>query len=154
VAPEPPAVIEVHGVSFGYGSQPVLEDVELAIGGRDFLAIVGPNGGGKTTLLKVILGLLKPWRGEVVRRLSGRRGAIGYVPQFSSFDRNFPRPDLAGSFRGWSRLVREQSSCKFSPGRRPGLSVCQRAASYRCLSSAHGRSGRENRKRSGQDARH
>ena len=90
MAPEPPVVIEVHGVSFGYGSQPVLEDVELAIGGRDFLAIVGPNGGGKTTLLKVILGLLKPWRGEVVRRLSGRRGAIGYVPQFSSFDRNFP----------------------------------------------------------------
>ncbi len=85
-----PALLEVRNLTFGYGSQPVLEDVDLTIGGRDFLALLGPNGGGKTTLLKLLLGLLRPWRGEVVRRLSGRRGAIGYVPQFSNFDRDFP----------------------------------------------------------------
>lgn len=86
-----PALVEVRDLSFGYGSsQPVLEDVDLAVGGRDFLALVGPNGGGKTTLLKLVLGLLRPWRGEVVRRLSGRRGSMGYVPQFSTFDRDFP----------------------------------------------------------------
>jgi zinc transport system ATP-binding protein len=83
-------LIEVRGLSFGYNRQPVLEDVDLAIGRHEFLAVVGPNGGGKTTLLKLILGLLKPWSGEVVRHLSGRRGAIGWVPQFSSFDRDFP----------------------------------------------------------------
>jgi zinc transport system ATP-binding protein len=83
-------LIEVRALTFGYNRQPVLEDVDLAIGRRDFLALVGPNGGGKTTLLKLILGLLRPWSGEVVRRLSGRRGAIGWVPQFSSFDRDFP----------------------------------------------------------------
>ena len=88
--PEGPPLVEVRALSFGYRGQPVLEDVDLAIGGRDFLALVGPNGGGKTTLLKLVLGLLRPWSGEVVRRLSGRRGAMGYVPQFSSFDRDFP----------------------------------------------------------------
>jgi zinc transport system ATP-binding protein len=83
-------LIEVRALSFGYDRQPVLEDVDLTIGRHDFLALVGPNGGGKTTLLKLILGLLKPWSGQVIRRLSGRRGAIGWVPQFSSFDRDFP----------------------------------------------------------------
>jgi zinc transport system ATP-binding protein len=62
--------------------------VDLDIQPRDFLAVIGPNGGGKTTLIKVILGLLRPWSGEVVRRVG--RGRLGYVPQFSTFDRNFP----------------------------------------------------------------
>jgi zinc transport system ATP-binding protein len=88
--PEGPPLIEVRALSFGYRGQPVLEDVDLAIAEHEFLALVGPNGGGKTTLLKLVLGLLRPWSGEVVRRLSGRRGAMGYVPQFSSFDRDFP----------------------------------------------------------------
>jgi zinc transport system ATP-binding protein len=71
----------------------VLDGVDLEIQPRDFLAIIGPNGGGKTTLLKVMLGLLRPWSGEVVYHLpSGDdpRGRLGYVPQFSTFDRDFP----------------------------------------------------------------
>ena len=71
-------------------AQPALESVSLEILSDDFLALVGPNGGGKTTLLKLLLGLLRPWQGEVVRRLSPRGGALGYVPQFSTFDKHFP----------------------------------------------------------------
>ncbi len=67
--------------------------MNLTIVDRDFLAVIGPNGGGKTTLLKAILGLVRPWSGEVAFHLpSGKdpRGCLGYVPQFSTFDRDFP----------------------------------------------------------------
>jgi zinc transport system ATP-binding protein len=83
-------VIEVSNVRFGYERETVLERIDLEIGREDFLAIIGPNGGGKTTLLKIILGLLEPWSGRVEKRLSRRRGNIGYVPQFASFDKQFP----------------------------------------------------------------
>ena len=81
-------LIEVRDVTFGYGREVVLDHVNLQIQPRDFLAIIGPNGGGKTTLIKVILGLLRPWSGEVIVRTP--RGHLGYVPQFSTFDRSFP----------------------------------------------------------------
>ena len=86
-------VVAVRNLTFGYGREVVLEGVDLDIQPRDFLAIIGPNGGGKTTLLKAILGLVNPWSGEVVYNLpSGHdaRGRLGYVPQFSTFDRSFP----------------------------------------------------------------
>ena len=81
-------LIEVRGVTFGYGREVVLDNVDLDIQARDFLAVIGPNGGGKTTLVKVILGLLRPWSGEVIRRVDP--GRLGYVPQFSTFDKSFP----------------------------------------------------------------
>jgi zinc transport system ATP-binding protein len=81
-------LIEVRDVTFGYGREVVLDHVSLAIQPRDFLAIIGPNGGGKTTLIKVILGLLRPWSGDVIVRTPHRH--LGYVPQFSTFDRSFP----------------------------------------------------------------
>ncbi len=92
--PEP--VVEIEHVFFGYppqGSEWVLEDVSLAIGPRDFLGVIGPNGGGKTTLLKIILGLLAPQRGSV--RVLGRapaevRTRIGYVPQHARVDPGVP----------------------------------------------------------------
>ncbi|MBW8875372.1 MAG: metal ABC transporter ATP-binding protein [Acidobacteria bacterium] len=89
-------LIEVRGVTFGYGREVVLDHVDLNVEPRDFLAVIGPNGGGKTTLLKVILGLVRPWSGEVIFHLpSGGdprdpRGRLGYVPQFSTFDKDFP----------------------------------------------------------------
>jgi zinc transport system ATP-binding protein len=83
-------LIEVRHITFGYGREVVLDEVDLAVSRGDFLAVIGPNGGGKTTLLKVILGLLRPWSGEVIRHLGARKGQLGYVPQFSTFDRNFP----------------------------------------------------------------
>jgi zinc transport system ATP-binding protein len=83
-------VLEARGVTFGYGPDVVLERVDVAVYPRDYLAIIGPNGGGKTTLLKLFLGLLRPQAGEIVVRLPARRGRMGYVPQFSTFDRSFP----------------------------------------------------------------
>ncbi|MCW7076217.1 MAG: metal ABC transporter ATP-binding protein [Candidatus Syntropharchaeales archaeon] len=76
-----------------YNDIPILEDVTLSIKQTDFLAIIGPNGGGKTTLLKVILGLIKPDSGEIeVFGESPREGRrlIGYLPQYTHFDLNFP----------------------------------------------------------------
>ncbi len=86
-------VIRLRDVSFSYGGPPVLEGVSLAVQAGEFLGLVGPNGGGKTTLLKIILGLLRPRGGEV--RVLGMapekgRSQIGYVPQFAAFDRDFP----------------------------------------------------------------
>ena len=86
-------VIKLEKVWVRYGELTVLEDVSLTVYRGDFLGIIGPNGGGKTTLLKVILGLIKPSRGKVTV-LGGlpesKRGLIGYVPQITQFDRNFP----------------------------------------------------------------
>jgi zinc transport system ATP-binding protein len=93
VDPQAGPLVEVRDVTFGYGQEVVLDHVSLAIEPRDFLAVIGPNGGGKTTLLKAILGLVRPWSGEVVFHLpsgSDPRGRLGYVPQFSTFDRDFP----------------------------------------------------------------
>jgi zinc transport system ATP-binding protein len=109
-------VISLCGVSFSYGSVPVLENVCLDIGQRESACVVGPNGGGKTTLVKLILGLLKPDAGEI--RVFGRppwqtRLNIGYMPQHVLYDPQFPvtamdivlmgrlgRPGLTG-FLGW-----------------------------------------------------
>jgi len=89
-------VVELVGVYVSYGDRVVLEDVNLVINKREFLGLIGPNGGGKTTLLKVILGFIKPCRGTVrvfgvpVEELDGQRGRIGYVPQHTDFDPRFP----------------------------------------------------------------
>ncbi len=89
---EPP-VIEVDDVWVRLNGRTVLEGVNLAIHPEEFYAIIGPNGGGKTTLLRVILGLLQPCRGEV-RILGGTHAAmrenLGYVPQFRTFDFDYP----------------------------------------------------------------
>lgn len=72
---------------------PILEAIDLSVKGNDFLGIIGPNGGGKTTLLKVVLGLIAPTRGKVsVMGEPPERGRkhIGYVPQHNLFDRDFP----------------------------------------------------------------
>jgi len=88
-----PAAIVINGLSFSYDGHPVLEDVNLSIPQRDFVSVVGPNGGGKTTLLKLVVGLLRPSQGEV--RVFGTppeaaRPRIGYMPQQSQLDPLFP----------------------------------------------------------------
>lgn len=85
--------ISFSNVTFGYDVSPVLENVSFAIYRGDFISILGPNGGGKTTLAKLMLGLYTPNSGEILingkspAQMSGR---IGYVPQYSMFDPNFP----------------------------------------------------------------
>jgi zinc transport system ATP-binding protein len=86
-------LIEIENVSFAYNGVLVLENVSFGVTKGDFLSIVGPNGGGKTTLLKLILGLLLPRSGEI--RIFGRppeksRERIGYMPQHMHFDPQFP----------------------------------------------------------------
>lgn len=85
--------VELEGVTAGYGGVPAVEDVSLRVEAGEFLGLVGPNGGGKSTLLKVMLGLLPPFSGSV-RLLGGvparERMRVGYVPQFAAFSRDFP----------------------------------------------------------------
>lgn len=90
---EIPPVINIEDVSFSYGDNPVLENVNLRVRERDFLCMVGPNAGGKTTLLKLILGLLKPQTGKVhVFGIAPERVRyrIGYMPQHTALDPLFP----------------------------------------------------------------
>jgi zinc transport system ATP-binding protein len=81
------------GVRFAYGETLALEDVTLAVAPGELVAVIGPNGGGKTTLVRLALGLLQPAAGSV--RLFGLPPAaavqrVGYVPQFATFPRDFP----------------------------------------------------------------
>ena len=91
----PATCIEVRDVSFGYAGNPILQDITFDVREGEYLGIIGPNGGGKTTLFKVMLGLLKPQTGEV--RIYGeplesfrKKHVIGYVPQRSLSDYYFP----------------------------------------------------------------
>ena len=86
-------VIAVKEVWAGYDKVAVLENINLSVKQGDFIGIIGPNGGGKTTLLKVLLGILPPMRGEVRifdKPVKTGRIHIGYVPQLIHFDRDFP----------------------------------------------------------------
>lgn len=89
-------IIEVKHISYAYAEEEVLHDINLNVHQGDFLGVIGPNGGGKTTLLKIVLGLLKPTAGSI--RLFGQDTRdfrdwkrIGYVPQKATdFDPAFP----------------------------------------------------------------
>lgn len=86
-------IVEVHNLWFATNGQTVLKDVSLEIQSGDFIAMIGPNGGGKTTLLKIMIGLLKPAKGTV--RVFGKppfqvSHRIGYVPQNVHINRRFP----------------------------------------------------------------
>lgn len=86
-------LINIDNIVAGYDNKIVLHDVSLDIWENDFLGIIGPNGGGKTTLLKIILGLLKPKSGSV-RYFNGEKEVsslkIGYLPQMNKIDKKFP----------------------------------------------------------------
>ncbi|MDR2929082.1 MAG: metal ABC transporter ATP-binding protein [Cytophagaceae bacterium] len=82
-------LVSVRAVTAGYNvADPVLRDVSLDIFGNDFIGVIGPNGGGKTTLIKIILRIIQPFKGEVA--FPSGKITTGYLPQASQIDRNFP----------------------------------------------------------------
>jgi len=86
-------IVKFKDVCFAYDGAPVLEEVSFTIQERTFISIVGPNAGGKTTLLKLMLGLLNPSRGTIEifgQNPEKARPRIGYMPQYVQFDPNFP----------------------------------------------------------------
>ncbi len=87
------SLITLDNVSAGYGRGLVIHDVSLELHKGDFMAVIGPNGGGKTTLFRTILGLINASYGTVsVMGMPPSKGCryIGYVPQFGAFDRKYP----------------------------------------------------------------
>jgi len=87
-------ILDIKSLSVGYEDNPyVLKDVNLSVFNNDFLGIIGPNGGGKTTLLKTILGLVKPTSGTISffeNNTKTDKINIGYLPQINQIDKKFP----------------------------------------------------------------
>lgn len=113
------AILGIYNLYAGYDNDTILFDINLEVYPGDFIGIIGPNGGGKSTLLKVILGLLKAKRGEVrvlnMDVLAGRK-YIGYVPQHVETDRDFPvsvwdtvRMGLLDGWRLFERLTSDET---------------------------------------------
>ncbi len=85
--------ISLNHVTFAYRQQPILENVSLTVPKNEFACIVGPNGGGKTTLLKLILGLIQPDDGQILvlgTTPEKARNRMGYMPQYAHLDMTFP----------------------------------------------------------------
>ncbi len=106
--------IEVNHLSFGYAERPVINDVSFSLAEGEFVTLVGPNGGGKTTLLKLLLGLVQPWSGSILiygQPHLEQRHLIGYVPQHGLFDRQFPMTVeemvLQGRLKRWGWYTAE-----------------------------------------------
>jgi ABC-type Mn2+/Zn2+ transport system ATPase subunit len=117
------ALVALEGAALGYGSEVLLRDVSIAVNAGDFLAVVGPNGGGKTTLLRTLLGVLPPLGG---RRLQPGPLRVGYVPQRDHVDAYWPLSVAEVALMGRYRLV--------GVGRRPG--AVDRAAVAHALERA------------------
>ena len=111
-------LVSITDVSGGYAGSPAIEDVSLKIWPGQFVAVVGPNGGGKTTLLRTILGAVPLMRGRVAIRGEAVRGSalerVGYVPQLETIDWNFPitveEVLLMGLFRKnhWLKRIKKE----------------------------------------------
>jgi ABC-type Mn2+/Zn2+ transport system ATPase subunit len=81
------SLVRLDGVTFGYDAEPVLTDVALTVRSHDFVGVVGPSGSGKTSLLRLLLGTVRPQYGVVTRRPGL---AVAYVPQLETVNWNFP----------------------------------------------------------------
>jgi zinc transport system ATP-binding protein len=121
-------IVQFNDVSFAYNSETVLENVNLDIAPNDFIWIVGPNGGGKTTLIKLLLGLIRPKRGRVSifgSPVEKCRERVGYMPQHAHLDLRFPVTVLDVALMG-----------RLNSGYRPGgYSAEDREAALRALAA-------------------
>lgn len=100
-ASSPASIVEVDGVSLTLGGETILRDVHLEVAAGDFLALIGPNGGGKSTLVRLILGLLRPTSGSIFCN----EKSIGYVPQNTDINTTFPITVLDVVLMGHRRSV-------------------------------------------------
>ena len=86
-------IIKIEHLAAGYEDKQVLQDVNLTVYKDDYLGIIGPNGGGKTTLMRLILGLKKPQDGSIKYYKDGKEAkeiTMGYLPQYNALDKQFP----------------------------------------------------------------
>ena len=111
------AQITCEKLTVGYEGIPVVSSLDFAVGQGDYLCIVGENGSGKTTLMRTVLGLQKPLRGKILFGDGLRANEIGYLPQQTSMQKDFPA------------MVREVvlSGCQARLGRRPFYSKADKA---------------------------
>lgn len=82
-----PTLVRLDNVTAGYEGKAVVHDINLDVGKNDILALIGPNGGGKTTIVRLLLGIIKPMSGKVVRMPDIQ---VGYLPQVNDIDIAFP----------------------------------------------------------------
>jgi zinc transport system ATP-binding protein len=85
--------ISIKNLNVNFNGFEILKDVSIEIPQKEFLGIIGPNGGGKTTLIKAILGLIKPISGQILvmgKQIKEAKNIIGYVPQYNSFEKEYP----------------------------------------------------------------
>ena len=84
------ALITISDLSLGYDSNAIVEDLDLTVNAGDYLCIVGENGSGKTTLLRTLLGLTEPLKGEIRFGDGLQKNEIGYLPQQTALQKDFP----------------------------------------------------------------
>ena len=92
-SPDSPTILRLKNIFFKYENNFVLKNIDFAVNKGDFIALIGPNGGGKTTLAKILLGLLKPSSGEIIYpnvTLFNKNSLIGYTSQESNINKDFP----------------------------------------------------------------
>ena len=121
-------ILEIKNLDFSYDGEAVLKDVNLTVRQKDFIAIIGPNGGGKTTLLKLMLGLLVPVKGTV--HVDGKppqeaSRCIGYVPQNVHLNHSFPITAMDVVLMG-KLDPQKRSSRKSEANRRDALAALER----------------------------
>lgn len=108
-------LLELKEVSSGYEGNTIIKDINLKLYDRDFIAVIGPNGGGKTTLIKTIVGLITPSKGQIEWHTKGdsSHSIFGYLPQINQIDRSFPISVLDVVLSGKinkNRLINNSSS--------------------------------------------
>lgn len=97
------ALLTIKNLSVGYDGQPVVSDLNFVVNAGDYLCIVGENGSGKTTLMKTLLGLREPLSGQIIPGDGLKRNEIGYLPQQTVVQRDFPasvREIVMSGFQG------------------------------------------------------